>query len=72
MSEQVLRPGMCAGFSAGGTAHHLVNRSSRDVVYLAVGNRAKDAEGTYPEDDIQAVMGADGRWRFAHKDGRPY
>lgn len=70
--EQVLRPGMCAGFSAGGTAHHLVNRSGRDVVYLEVGNRAKDDEGTYPEDDIQAVMGADGKWHFAHKDGRPY
>jgi uncharacterized cupin superfamily protein len=70
--EQVLRPGMCAGFSAGGTAHHLVNRSDRDVVYLEVGNRAKGDEVTYPEDDLQAVMGADGKWRMAHKDGRPY
>jgi len=26
----------------------------------------------YPADDIQAVMGSDGRWRFAHKDGTPY
>jgi uncharacterized cupin superfamily protein len=70
--EEVLRPGMCAGFRAGGTAHHLVNRSGRDVVYLEVGDRAKGDEGTYPDDDIQAVMGPDGKWRFAHKDGRPY
>ncbi len=37
--EEVLRPGMCAGFRAGGTAHHLVSRSGGDVVYLEVGNR---------------------------------
>jgi uncharacterized cupin superfamily protein len=70
--EEVLRPGMCAGFRAGGTAHHLVNRSGSDVVCLEVGDRPKGDEGTYPEDDIQAVMGPDGKWRFAHKDGRPY
>lgn len=26
----------------------------------------------YPSDDIKAVMGDDGRWRFAHKNGEPY
>lgn len=70
--EEVLRPGMCAGFPAGGTAHHLVNRSGRDVVYLEVGDRSKGDEGTYPNDDIRAVMGPDGKWHFTHKDGRPY
>lgn len=70
--EEILRPGMCAGFRAGGLAHHLVNRSGRDVVYLEVGDRVSGDEGTYPDDDIQAVMGPDGKWRFAHKDGRPY
>src|ERR1700758_5051383 len=33
--ETPLRPGMCAGFQAGsGDAHHLINRSGREVVYL--------------------------------------
>jgi hypothetical protein len=27
---------------------------------------------SYSADDLQAVMGSDGRWRFAHKDGTPY
>jgi len=70
--EQVLRPGMCAGFRAGGVAHHLVNRSGRDAVFLEVGDRPRDDEGIYPEDDIKAAMGPDGKWRMFHKDGRPY
>ena len=33
--ETQLAPGMCAGFKAGsGDAHHLVNRTKRDVLYL--------------------------------------
>src|SRR6516164_6551792 len=36
--ETELHPGMCAGFPAGGTAHHLVNRTSEDVAYLEVGD----------------------------------
>jgi uncharacterized cupin superfamily protein len=71
--EAVLRPGMCAGFKAGtGDAHHLVNRSSSDVVYLEVGDRTPGDVGTYPDDDIEAALGADGKWRFVHKNGDPY
>jgi uncharacterized cupin superfamily protein len=70
--DVALRPGMCAGFRPGGSAHHLENRTQRDVVVLEVGNRPPDDQGTYPVDDLQAVMGDDGRWRFAHKDGTPY
>ena len=70
--ETRLRPGLCAGFAAGGISHHLVNRSARDVVFLEVGDRPPGDEVSYPADDIQAVMGEDGRWRFAHKDGTPY
>jgi len=70
--ETLLGPGMCAGFAAGGAAHHLVNRSDRDVVYLEIGDRQPGDEVLYPADDIQAVMGGDGKWHFAHKDGAPY
>jgi hypothetical protein len=37
-----------------------------------MGDRTEGNEVTYPTDDIQAVMGDDGRWRFFHKDGKPY
>lgn len=71
--ETPLRPGMCAGFPAGrDDAHHLVNRSARDVVYLEVGDRTADDTVTYPDDDLVAVLDDDGTWRFTHKDGTPY
>jgi uncharacterized cupin superfamily protein len=70
--EVELAPGMCAGFKAGtGDAHHLVNRTSEDVLYLEVGDRTAGDRANYPDDDIQAVM-IDGNWRFTHKDGSPY
>ena len=70
--EVALAPGMCAGFAAGGIAHQLVNRSNSDVVYLEVGDRTPGDDGTYPADDLRAVLGADSKWQFTHKDGRPY
>jgi uncharacterized cupin superfamily protein len=71
--ETPLEPGMCAGFKAGtGDAHHLVNRTRSDVLYIEVGDRATGDEGRYPDDDIQAVLGADSKWRFTRKDGTPY
>jgi uncharacterized cupin superfamily protein len=70
--EMTLAPGMCAGFKAGsGDAHMLINRSDEHVCYLEVGDRSAGDEGTYPDDDLQALH-VDGRWRFAHKDGTPY
>ena len=70
--EVHLRPGMCAGFPAGGIAHHLVNRSASDVLYLEVGDRTEGDKGCYPNDDIAAEMDARGKWSFTHKDGRSY
>jgi uncharacterized cupin superfamily protein len=67
--ETLLSPGMCAGFKAGtGNAHHLINRSDEDVVYLEVGDRTPGDEGTYPDDDLKATL-VDGAWRFTRKDG---
>jgi uncharacterized cupin superfamily protein len=70
--EIKLSPGMCAGFPAMGIAHQLVNRSRQDVLVLEVGDRTPGDEGSYPRDDIQAVLGPDGKWIFTHKDGTPY
>jgi uncharacterized cupin superfamily protein len=67
-----LRPGMCAGFPANGSAHHLENRTDRDVVVLEVGDRPEGDEGLYPRDDLRAVMSDDRKWKFIHKDGTPY
>jgi uncharacterized cupin superfamily protein len=69
--ETELSPGMCAGFPAGGTAHHLENRSAVDVVMLEIGDRLPGDQGTYPNDDLKAVLGADGKWQYTRKDGSP-
>ena len=71
--ETPLAPGMCAGFKAGtGNGHQLFNRSDADVVYLEVGDRSAGDSVVFPDDDLQAVLGSDGQWRFLHKDGTPY
>ncbi len=68
----VLEPGMCAGFKAGtGEAHHLINESEADAVYLEMGDRGPGDVVTYPEDDLRADL-VDGRWVMTHKDGTPY
>jgi len=70
--EQVLKPGMAAGFPAGkADGHHLVNRSGKDAVYLEVGDRTPGDIGSYPDDDLEA-RDIEGRWHFFHKDGTPY
>lgn len=72
-SETQLSPGMCAGFKAGtGDAHCLENRGTTEVLYLEVGDRSPGDAATYPDDDLQATLDSEGKWRFAHKDGTPY
>jgi uncharacterized cupin superfamily protein len=68
--ETPLAPGQCAGFRAGtGDAHHLVNRTQRDVVFLEVGDRSPNDRVTYPDDDLVAWSGPDGAWQYSRKDG---
>ena len=67
-----LKPGMCAGFPAGGDAHHLINNSDKDVTYLEIGDRAEGDTAQYPEDDIRAELAQDYTWLFSHKDGTLY
>ena len=68
--EQVLGPGMAAGFPKGrADGHHMINRSGRMAVYLEIGSRRPDEdEATYP--DIDMHLGTDGRFR--HKSGEPW
>ena len=67
-----LSPGMCAGFKAGtGNGHRLVNETTEEVVYLEVGDRTPGDEGSYPDDDLKALL-VEGKWKFVHKDDTPY
>ena len=70
--EQVLRAGMVAGWPAGrADGHHMINRSSRDALYLEVGDRTPGDGVTYPDVDLRADHES-AKYIYAHKDGRPY
>jgi len=67
-----LSPGMCAGFKEGtGNGHCLINETAEEGVYLEVGDRTPGDEGSYPDDDLKALL-VEGKWKFVHKDGKPY
>src|SRR4029078_10527021 len=67
-----LSPGMCAGFRKGtGNGHRLVNETREDVVYLEVGDRTPGDEGSYPDDDIKAML-VDGKWKLKRKEVTSY
>lgn len=71
--ETRLGAGMCAGFPAGtGDAHHLLNRTDTDVVYLEIGDRSPGDSVVYPDDDLQARLNEAGQWQFLYRDGSPY
>jgi len=70
--EQVLGPGMCAGYAAGRRdAHHFVNRGDHAATYLEVGNRIDGDNAFYPDDDLMWCEDEAGVFA-AHKDGRRY
>ena len=48
-----------------------MNETSEEVVYLEVGDRSPGDEGSYPDDDLKAVL-VDGKWIFTRKDGTLY
>lgn len=67
--EQVLTPGLAAGFPAGQQdGHHLVNKSSNDALYLEIGARHPSEEVHYPDVDLKGGR-VDGAFAFTRKDG---
>src|SRR5260370_26045108 len=71
--ETPLHVGMCAGFKAGsGDAHHLINRTGRDVVYLEIGDRNPADTVTSPAADIGRALTPNGERVIVHRDGMPY
>jgi uncharacterized cupin superfamily protein len=70
--EQVLKPGMAAGFPAGkADGHHFINRSKSSATYLEVGTRVDVDKVDYPDIDMQGVNDGTG-WKFLHRNGTPY
>ena len=72
--EQLLGPGLCAGFPAGRSdGHHVINRSSCDAVFLEIGDRNPGDEGEYSDIDMRwKNTDGDQRYVYLHKDGTPY
>jgi uncharacterized cupin superfamily protein len=70
--ETVLNAGDAAGFKAGvPNGHCLVNRSSRDAIYLEIGTRAMHEQAEYPDIDLRVRKDEKGV-SYTHKSGEPY
>lgn len=68
--ETVLRAGDCASFPKDvANGHHLVNRSDRPCVFLAIDNRRGEGDCHYPDADLHYDAATK---RFTHKDGTAY
>ena len=66
-------PGTVIGFPAGtGDAHHFLNETTADAVFLVVGDRTGGDEVHYPDIDLAWKLGSDGKMAFFRKDGRPH
>ena len=66
--ETVLRAGDVAGWAAGVTnGHHMINRTSEDCVFIAIGAGNQNGSGAYS--DIDMKFEDDG---YFHKDGTPF
>jgi uncharacterized cupin superfamily protein len=71
--EQVLSPGMVAGFPAGeSNGHHLVNKSDETASYLEIGDRNPLDEAFYPDIDLLFKVNDKGEHEFTNRDGVPY
>ena len=70
--ETVLKAGDVAAWKAGvANGHCLVNRSSRDAVFIEVGSRAPSERAHYSEIDMIAMRDAGG-FSYTRKNGEPY
>ena len=66
--ETVLRAGDVAAWAAGVTnGHHMINRTSEDCVFIAIGAGNQNGSGVYS--DIDMKFEDDG---YFHKDGTPF
>jgi uncharacterized cupin superfamily protein len=71
-NETVLKAGDAAAWKAGvPDGHNLVNRSSRDAVFLEIGSRAPKERVLYPGVDLVFERDAKGS-RYTNRSGVPY
>ncbi len=71
--EQVLTPGMVAGFPAGASnGHHLINKSEESASYLEIGDRNSEDEVFYPDIDLLYKVNDEGEHVFTNRDGVAY
>jgi uncharacterized cupin superfamily protein len=70
--EILLKPGDAAGFKAGvDNGHCLINRSTRDALYLEVGTRAPSDRVDYP--DVDCVLErSSSTATYMRRSGEPY
>jgi uncharacterized cupin superfamily protein len=70
--EILLKPGDAAGFKAGvDNGHCLINRSTRDALYLEVGTRAQSERVDYP--DVDCILERSGTVAtYRRRSGEPY
>jgi len=70
--ETLLKAGEAAAFKANsGNGHHLVNRTTREALFLEIGTRSKHERVEYPDVDLLVVRDTQGM-RYTHKNGDPY
>jgi uncharacterized cupin superfamily protein len=71
--EQVLTPGMVAGFPAGDpNGHHLINQGDEPASYLEIGDRNTGDEVFYPDIDLLYKITDGGKHEFTNRAGVPY
>ena len=72
--ETQLEPGDVTTHVAGEpNAHHLINRTDVDVLYLIVGTRnPKEDTGHYPDVDLHIPSNGTVNRQFENKNGEPY
>lgn len=71
--EQLLTPGMVAGFPAGDSnGHHLINKSNDSATYLEIGDRNPGDEVFYPDIDLLYKVNDEGEHEFTNRNGVPY
>jgi uncharacterized cupin superfamily protein len=70
--ETVLKPGDAAAWKAGvANGHCLINRTSREAVFIEVGTRAKLERAHYSDIDMMVVRDEAG-FNYTDKNGKPY
>lgn len=72
--ETLLSPGdSCAHPAGDGNAHHLINRTDKEVSYIVVGSRSPETDHCqYPDVDLDLPPNGTDQRIFSHKDGKPY